>query len=42
MIWTGTKLKFENSHGKTLVIVNAKTEEEAMEYIKKEGYVLAD
>lgn len=38
MVYTGKQLKFENSHGKTIKIINVESEQEALDYIKKEKY----
>ena len=32
------KVKFENSHGKTIKVINVGSEQEALDYIKKEKY----
>lgn len=38
MVYTGKQLKFENSYGKTIKIINVGSEQEALDYIKKEKY----
>ena len=38
MVYTGKQLKFENSHGKTIKVINVESEQEALDYIKKEKY----
>ena len=38
MVYTGKQLKFENSYGQTIKIIDVGSAQEALDYIKKEKY----